>query len=66
MCRKLYLYLKLPIVGSILALFAISSTAWSTEFTIADGETETSQKTLATGETGTVDSGGALTVADAK
>ena len=59
--RKQNVIWKLSVAVYAAALFAISSSAWSTSFTIADGETETSAQTLATGETGTINSGGKLT-----
>ena len=43
------------------ALFTVSSSAWSADFTIEDGVFVTSQQTLSSGETGTINSGGGIT-----
>ena len=52
---------RLTVILLTIILFAISSYAWSTSFTIADGVFVTSQQTLSSNETGTINSGGDLT-----
>ena len=52
---------KLPVTLCAVTLFIVSSSAWSADFTIVDGQFVTSQQTLLTGETGTINSGGDLT-----
>lgn len=46
----------------LLALFEDHS-AWATTFEVTNGQTDNAAKTLATGQTGTVDAGGTLSVA---
>ena len=52
---------KLPVTLCAVTLFVVSSSAWSASFAIVDGQFVTSQQTLLTGETGTINSGGDLT-----
>ena len=52
---------KLPVTLCAVTLFVVSSSAWSASFTIADGVFVTSQQTLSSNETGTINSGGDLT-----
>ena len=59
--RKQNVIWKLSVAVYAAALFAISSSAWSTSFTIVDGQFITSQQTLYSNETGTINSGGDLT-----
>ena len=59
--RKQNVIWKLSVTVYAVALFAISSSAWSTSFTIVDGQFVTSQQTLSSNETGTINSGGDLT-----